>query len=434
MIPRYSRPEMARIWEPENKYAVWLKVEILACEAWAALGEVPRAALARIKKRVRFDVARIDAIEREVKHDVIAFLTAVGESIGPAARYLHLGMTSSDVLDTALAVQLREAADLLIRDLDQVRAVVKRQALRHKRTPMIGRTHGVHAEPIAFGLKLALWHEELGRHRERLLRARDVVSVGKVSGAVGTYANGDPRVEAYVCRKLGLKPASVSSQILQRDRHAEFVSTLALLASSLEKFAVELRHLQRTEVLEAEEYFSSGQKGSSAMPHKRNPISAENLSGLARLARSYSLAAMENVPLWHERDISHSSVERVILPDAAILLDYMLNRFADLIEHLIVYPANMRANLLKLGGLIHSEGVLLALVKKGLAREKAYQLVQRNAMAVWQEGGDFGKRLKADREVARHLTPQEIDDCLDLRHALRHVDGIFKRVFGRRTR
>ncbi len=432
MISRYSRPEMTALWDPESRYRSWLLVEVLACEANAKLGLIPARSLAAIRKRAGFDVRRIDEIEAEVKHDVIAFLTSVSEHVGPDSRFIHLGLTSSDVLDTSLAYLLCRASDIIIADLKALRAVLKRQALRYRDTVMIGRSHGVHAEPVTFGLKLALWYEETGRALERMERARKVIAVGKVSGAVGTFANIDPFVERYVCRKLGLVPEPVATQVVQRDRHAEFCSTLSLIASSLEKFSVELRHLQRTEVLEAEECFSEGQKGSSAMPHKRNPISAENLSGLARVVRANSLAAQENVALWHERDISHSSVERIILPDSTILVDYMLARFTRLVERLFVYPKNMERNMALSRGLFHSETVMLALVGKGVTREAAYRLVQRNAMEVWKQGGDFAGRLKADREVAKHLTPREIDRCFDLKHALKKVEYLFRRVFGKK--
>ncbi len=432
MIPRYTRPEMGRLWDPERRFAVWLEVELLACEAWEKLGKVPKGTAGRIGRRLAksppLDPPRIDAIEKEVKHDVIAFLTHVAERAGPEARWLHLGMTSSDVLDTGLAVLMGEAADLILRGVDDVLAVLKRQARRFARTPMIGRTHGIHAEPITFGVKLANWHQEMRRNKDRLRRAAETIRVGKISGAVGIFANSDPRVEAHVCRKLGLRPAAVSSQIIQRDRHAEYMTALAILAASIEKFALELRHLQRTEVLEVEEFFSPGQKGSSAMPHKRNPITAENLCGLARIVRANAWAAIENIPLWHERDISHSSVERVIVPDSTILVDTMLARFADLVGRMFVYPERMRANLEKMGDLVYSESVLLALVGKGLSRDEAYRLVQRNAMDVWKEGGRLGDRLKADAGVRRHLSPKEIDACLDLKHHLRHVEAIVRRA------
>jgi adenylosuccinate lyase len=433
MIPRYSRAEMSSLWEPEKKYRAWLEVEILACEANAQLGLIPKKALANIKKKAGFNIRRIDELEKTVKHDVIAFLTAVGEKVGPDSRYIHLGLTSSDVLDTSLASLMRKASDIIINDIRILLETLKKKALRHKNTVMIGRSHGVHAEPVTFGLKMALWYEEMGRALLRMERARDVISVGKVSGAVGTFANIDPSVEAYVCRKLGLTPEPVATQVVQRDRHAEFLSALALIASSIEKFSVELRHLQRTEVLEAEEYFSAGQKGSSAMPHKRNPISAENLSGLARVVRSNAIAAMENVALWHERDISHSSVERIIIPDSTILIDYMLARFNSLVDRLFVYPKNMERNMAISKGLFHSETVMLALVAKGVSRETAYSHVQRNAMEVWKEGGDFKQLLKNDQDIRKHLSGREIDDCFDLSHTLKKVDFIFKRVFQKKN-
>jgi adenylosuccinate lyase len=434
MIPRYSRPEMAGLWEPEHRYRAWLEVELLACEANARLGLIPAKALANIRKKADFSVKRIDALEKIVKHDVIAFLTAVGERVGLDSRYIHLGLTSSDVLDTSLAALMRKASDIIVGDINTLLKTLRKKALQHKNTVMIGRSHGVHAEPVTFGLKMALWYEEMGRSLERMLRARDVISVGKVSGAVGTFANIDPSVEAHVCRKLGLKPEPVATQVVQRDRHAEFLSTLALIASSIEKFSVELRHLQRTEVLEAEEYFSEGQKGSSAMPHKRNPISAENLSGLARVVRANAMAAMENVALWHERDISHSSVERIIIPDSTILIDYMLARLNNLVDRLFVYPENMQRNMEISKGLFHSETVMLALVSKGLARETAYSYVQRNAMKVWKSGGDFKQLLKSDPDIRKYLGNREIDDCFDISHMLKKVDYIFKRVFKNKSR
>jgi adenylosuccinate lyase len=425
---------MASLWEPESRYRTWLLVEILACEANAKLGLVPARSLAAIKKKAAFDVKRIDELENIVKHDVIAFLTAVGEHVGPDSRFIHLGLTSSDVLDTSLAYLMQQAADILIDDIKDLRTVLRKKAFQYKDTVMIGRSHGVHAEPVTFGLKMALWYEEMGRALDRMISARKVASVGKVSGAVGTFANIDPFVERYVCRELGLMPEPAATQVVQRDRHAEYLTALALIASSIEKFSVELRHLQRTEVLEAEEYFSEGQKGSSAMPHKRNPISAENLSGLARVVRANSLAALENVALWHERDISHSSVERIILPDSTILLDYMLARFTRLVDKLIVYPANMERNMEISRGLFHSETVMLALVGKGLTREQAYKFVQRNAMMVWKKGGDFADLLKGDPDIGQHLTAKEIDGCFDVKHTIKKVDYIFKRVFGKKGR
>lgn len=430
MIPRYTRPEMGRVWTDQRKFETWLAIELLVYEALSELGEIPAEAVREIRKKATFNVERINEIEKVTKHDIIAFLTNVGESIGPLSRYLHYGLTSSDILDTSLAMLLKEASDIILQDIHRLTEVLKKKALQHKETLMIGRSHGVHAEPITFGLKMALWYDEMKRNLLRMERAKEAVSVGKISGAVGTFAHIPPFVEEFVCKRLGLKPASISTQIVQRDHHAEFFTTLAIIASSIEKFSVELRHLQRTEVLEAEEFFSKGQKGSSAMPHKRNPISAENLSGLARMIRSYSLAALENVPLWHERDISHSSVERVIAPDATILIDYMLNRLASLIENLIVYPENMKANLEKMGGLLFSEAILLVLTRKGLSREEAYAVVQRNAMKVWEKGEDFKALLSRDEEVRRLLTPEELEAIFDVRSHLKHVDDIFRRVFG----
>jgi adenylosuccinate lyase len=429
MIARYTRPEMGRIWSEENQFQKWLDVEILATEALGRLGVVPKGAAARIRKKARFNVARIRKIEAEVKHETIAFLSSVAEYVGDDARYIHVGMTSSDVMDTAFALQLKEASSILIEDVKDLIKALRRQALKYKNVPMIGRTHGVHAEPITFGLKIALWHEEMKRNLERLQNAAAEVRVGKISGAVGTFAQISPKVEAYVCRKSGLKAAPVSNQIIQRDRHAFFFATLAVIASTLDKFAVEIRHLQRTEVQEAEEPFTAGQKGSSAMPHKRNPILSENISGLARLMRSYALAALENVALWHERDISHSSVERVIAPDATILLDFMLRRATYVIGNLAVYPENMKRNLQKSGGAIFSERVLLRLVDKGLARDQAYRMVQRHGLKVGKEGGDLRRELLGDAEIRRYLSAREIDDSLDLKHYLKNVDTIFKRVF-----
>ncbi|MBL4541562.1 MAG: adenylosuccinate lyase [Rhodobacteraceae bacterium] len=434
MIPRYSRPEMAAIWSPGTKFRIWFEIEAHACDAQAALGVIPRANAEAVwrAKDAEFDVARIDAIERETRHDVIAFLTHLGEIVGPEeARFVHQGMTSSDVLDTAFNIQLTRAADLLLADIDGLLAALKTRAMEHKHTVTIGRSHGIHAEPTTFGLKLATMYAEMDRNRARLRAARAEIATGAISGAVGTFANIDPAVEAHVCDRLGLIPEPVSTQVIPRDRHAMFFATLGVIASSIERIATEIRHLQRTEVLEAEEYFSKGQKGSSAMPHKRNPVLSENLTGLARLVRMAVIPAMENVALWHERDISHSSVERAIGPDATVTLDFALVRLTGVIANLVVYPDRMRANLDRLGGLVHSQAVLLALTQKGLSREAAYAAVQRNAMPVWETGADFRALLKADPEVAAHLTPAEIDARFDLAPHLAHVDTIFARVFGR---
>ena len=420
---------MATIWEPENKFKIWLKIEVLACEALANRGEIPKSALKDIQAKSQFNVERIDEIEREVKHDVIAFLTCVAEHVGESARYMHLGMTSSDVLDTALAVQLKQSATLILKELTAFKAVLEKQAKKHKLTPTIGRSHGIHAEPLTFGLKIANWHEEIKRNIDRLKRARQTIAYGQISGAVGTFACIDPDVEEYVCSKLGLKPAPVSSQVIQRDRHAEFFSTLAIIAGTIDKIATEIRHLQRTEVLEAEEFFSKGQKGSSAMPHKRNPIVSEQMSGLARVVRANAFASMENIPLWHERDISHSSVERVIGPDSTILIHYMLRKMTKLMDGLIVYPDNMMRNLEKTGGLIYSQSVLLALVRKGITREEAYKLVQKNAMQSWTKGKDFLKLLKKDKAIAKHLSAAEIDKTFNLKNQFKNIDRIFKRTF-----
>ena len=430
MIPRYSRPEMAHIWEPETRFRIWLRIETYAAEAMAELGLIPKHAADAVKKRGGFDIARIDAIEREVKHDVIAFLTSVAEHVGPEARFLHAGLTSSDVLDTCFNVQLIEAADLLIADVDALLAALKTRAFEHKNTPTVGRSHGVHAEPTTFGLKLAVAYAEFARARERLVRAREEVATCAISGAVGTFAHVDPRVEAYVAKKLGLRPEPISTQVVPRDRHALYFATLAVVASSVERLATEIRHLQRTEVLEAEEYFSQGQKGSSAMPHKRNPVLSENLTGLARVVRAYVMPALEDVALWHERDISHSSVERVIGPDATIALDFALSRLTDIVRDLVVYPERMRLNLDRLGGLIHSQRVLLALTEAGVPREEAYRIVQRNAMRVWEGGADFLEALLADKDVTKVLSPEKIRAQFDLGYHLKHVDTIFARVFG----
>ena len=433
MIPRYSREKMTAIWSPENRYRKWLDIEILACEALALRGEIPEASLKNIREKAGFDVDRIDEIEKTTKHDVIAFLTSVTEKVGEDGRFIHMGLTSSDILDTSLAVLLCEAADIIIEDLDALLAALKRKALAHKNTLMIGRTHGIHAEPITFGLKMALWYAEMERNRERMVRARETIGTGKLSGVVGTFSFIDPAIEAYVCEKLGLKPAPVSSQIVQRDRHAEYFTTLAIIASSIDKFAQEIRLLQRTEVREAEEFFSPGQKGSSAMPHKRNPVLSENLSGLSRLMRSYALAALEDVALWHERDISHSSVERVIGPDATILLDFILGRFTGLIGRLVVYPERMLANLQMTKGAIFSQMVLLKLIEKGISREEAYAIVQRNAMRSWQEGIEFRELLMKDAEVISRLNPDDLTAAFQIQNFLKHVDFIFNRVFGEKS-
>lgn len=434
MIPRYARPQMQAIWTPEAKYGVWLEIETLAAEAMAEYGYIPKEAAEAARARGGFDVARVDEIEREVKHDVIAFLTSVAEHVGEEARFLHKGMTSSDVLDTCLAVQLSRAADLLLEGMDRVLAALKARAMEHKLTPTIGRSHGIHAEPTTFGVKLARFYAEMDRNRNRLDKARYEIAVGALSGAIGTFANIDPRIEEYVCEKLGLRAEPVSSQIIPRDRHAMYFATLGVVASSIENVAVEIRHLQRTEVLEAEEYFSAGQKGSSAMPHKRNPVLTENLTGLARLVRSAVYPAMENVALWHERDISHSSVERGIGPDATIHLDFALHRLAMVIENLVVYPENMKANLDQLGGLHNSQRVLLALVEAGVSREDSYRLVQRNAMKVWENSnrseGDFLNYLKADEEVSSRLSDEKLESLFDLDYHFAQVDVIFNRVFG----
>ncbi len=429
MIPRYSRPQMAAIWSDQSKYEIWLEIETLAAEAMEALGQIPAGTAKVLRERGGFDIARIDEIEREVKHDVIAFLTSVAEHAGPEARFMHQGMTSSDVLDTCLAVQLTRAADILLADLDSLLAALKRRAHEHKYTVTVGRSHGIHAEPTTFGLKLAFAYAEFARAKERLARAKDDIGTCAVSGAVGTFAHLDPRVEAYVAEKLGLKPEPVSTQIIPRDRHAMFFATLGVIASSVERLATEIRHLQRTEVGEAEEFFSEGQKGSSAMPHKRNPVLTENLSGLARMVRGYALPAMENVALWHERDISHSSVERMIGPDATVTLDFALARLAGVIDKLVVYPERMRENLERGGGLVHSQQVLLALTQKGISREDAYRLVQKNAMRAFRGEGSFLEFLKADPQASAALTADELEALFDVRAHLRNVDAIFERVF-----
>ena len=428
MIDRYSRPDMARIWSQEAKYANWLRVELAVCEVYARRGLIPGDALNRIKAKAKVDSARIDEIERTTRHDVIAFLTNLEESIGADSRYVHIGMTSSDVLDTALALQLQEASDLLLAGLERLRAALRALAVAHKRTLCVGRSHGIHAEPMTFGLKAALWYAEAGRNLERLRRARETVRVGKISGAVGTFAHIDPDVEEEACHLLGLEPAPVSSQIVQRDRHAELMATLAIVAASLEKIAVEIRSLQRTEIGEVEEPFAEGQKGSSAMPHKRNPVGSENITGLARLVRANAGAALENVALWHERDISHSSVERVILPDSTILVDYMLHRFSGILEGLRVYPERMRENIDRSFGLMYSQRVLLRLTGAGLARQAAYEIVQRNAMRAWAERRSFQDLLAADPAVTAHLGTDALAECFDPAWYLRNVDAIYRRL------
>ena len=431
MIPRYSRPEMARIWSEQNRFQAWLDVEIAATEVLAERGTVPREALAAIKERARFDVARIDAIEKEVQHDVIAFVSNVAENVGPEGRWLHYGLTSSDVVDTALSVLMRDACDLILQDVDALMEAVKTRALEHRRTPMIGRTHGVHAEPMTFGLKLAIWYSELSRDRERLVRARKTIAVGKLSGAVGTFSHLPPAVEEAVCARLGLAPAPIASQVLQRDRHAELMTTLAILAASLETFATEVRALQKTEFREVEEPFRAGQKGSSAMPHKRNPVGCEQVTGLARIVRANALAALENVALWHERDISHSSVERVIVPDSFLALDHMLRRFTDIVRGLTVNAERMRRNLDSSKGLVFSGQLLLELTARGMSREDAYRVVQTHAMEAWRTEGDFRAAVSADPAVRAAVTEAELAEVFRLERYLEHVDDVFGRVFGK---
>ncbi len=428
MISRYTLPKMRHLWSDENKYKKWLEVELLACEANAKLGKIPQSALTRIKRKAKFDSRRIEKIERKIKHDLFAFVTNVGEYLGQESKYLHMGLTSYDVVDTALSVLLREAGEILLWDLKDVNQKIKRKAFRHRHTPMIGRTHGIHAEPITLGLKFALWYSETQRNIKRLIKAIEIISVGKISGSVGNYAHVDPEVEKYVCKKLKLKPAEISSQILQRDRHAEFLSTLAIIASSIEKFATEIRNLQRTEILELEEGFAKGQKGSSSMPHKRNPITCERLSGLARVVRAYASASLENITLWHERDLTDSSVERVILPDSTSLVDYMLVNFTQILQNLSVYPENMLKNLEKTKGLIFSQRVLLKLTQK-IENEKAYEIVQSNAMKAWNADKNFKDLLKQDKRLRELLTQKELEDCFDIEYYLKKVDYIFKRVF-----
>lgn len=429
MIKRYSRPEMAKIWEPENKYRKWLTVEIAACEAWAELGDIPKKSLSVIKKKANFRVNRIDRIEQTVKHDVIAFLTSVAEHVGPDARFIHKGLTSSDILDTGLALQMREAADIIIKDIEDLMDILKKNAFKYKNTLQMGRSHGIHAEPVTFGLTFALWYEEMKRNLVRMKASKETIRYGKLSGPVGTFSNIPPAVEKRVCMKLKLKPAPVATQIIQRDRHAEFMNSLALIAASIEKIAVEIRHLQRTEVLEAEEPFAKGQKGSSAMPHKRNPIGSENLSGLARVVRSNAIAAMENIILWHERDISHSSVERIIIPDSAILVDYMLTRLAGILKYLRVYPERMLENIKSSYGLFCSQRVLIKLTEQGMSRENAYSIVQKMAMDSWKNRKDFKDILKKDPQIKKYISAKEIEEIFNMTFYTKNIPYIFKRVF-----
>ncbi len=429
MIDRYTRPEMGDLWSLENKYRTWLEVEIAACEGWAEMGRIPRKALQEIKEKSDFDVKRIDEIEAVVRHDVIAFLTSVSEKIGPSSRYVHMGLTSSDIVDTAQSLLLKKSANIIIRDINEIRKALKIQAIEHKDTVCIGRSHGVHAEPMTFGLKFALWYEEMGRNLARIKAARKAVSVGKLSGAVGTFSNVPPDLEDKVLKRLGLQPEPIATQVVQRDRHAEYMSALAVTAATVEKMATELRHLQRTEVREAEEPFRKGQKGSSAMPHKRNPVGCENLSGLARVVRANAMASFENVSLWHERDISHSSVERVILPDSSILVDYMLNRLARIIRDMHIYPKRMKENLDMSFGLYNSQRVMLALIDKGITREDAYLLVQANAMKSWKQRKQFKSLLKSDKKIRKYLSSKEIDKLFELKPFLKHIDTLYARVF-----
>jgi adenylosuccinate lyase len=428
MIERYTRPEMAAIWTEENKFKAWLEVEILACEAWSELGHIPKEDVKLIRQNASFDINRINEIELETRHDVVAFTRAVSETLGEERKWVHYGLTSTDVVDTALSYLLKQANEILLSDVERFVEVLKEKAQEHKYTVMMGRTHGVHAEPTTFGLKMGLWYEEMKRNLERLKRAAAEVEFGKMSGAVGTFANIDPFVEKYVCEKLGISPAPISTQTLQRDRHAHYMSVLALIATSIEKFAVEVRGLQKSETREVEEYFAKGQKGSSAMPHKRNPIGSENVTGLARLIRGYMVTAYDNVPLWHERDISHSSAERVILPDATIALNYMLNRFANIVKNLTVFPDNMKRNMDRTLGLIYSQRVLLTLINKGMVREEAYDLVQPKAMEAWETQVPFRSLIEGEERITRHLSPDEIEDCFDHKHHLKNVDMIFERL------
>ena len=428
MIERYTRPEMGNIWTEENRFKAWLEVEILACEAWAELGVIPTEDVKMLRERATFDVNRIKEIEAETRHDVVAFTRAVSETLGEERKWVHYGLTSTDVVDTALSYLLKQANDILIADVERFIAILAEKAKEHKYTVMMGRTHGVHAEPTTFGLKMALWYEEMNRNLKRLKEAADTVEYGKISGAVGTYANIDPFVEKFVCEKLGIKPSPISTQTLQRDRHAQYVSTLALIATSIEKFATEIRGLQKSETREVEEFFAKGQKGSSAMPHKRNPIGSENMTGLARVIRGHMMTAYENVSLWHERDISHSSAERIILPDATILLNYMLNRFGNIVKNLTVFPDNMKRNMDRTYGLIYSQRVLLALIDKGLSREKAYDTVQPKAMEAWETQIQFRELLEADETITSYLSTEELDDCFDYHYHLKNVDFIFERL------
>ncbi|MDQ0163235.1 adenylosuccinate lyase [Bacillus alveayuensis] len=427
MIERYTRPEMGAIWTEENRFKAWLEVEILACEAWAELGVIPKEDVKKIREKASFNIERIKEIEEETRHDVVAFTRAVSETLGEERKWVHYGLTSTDVVDTALSYLLKQANEILLKDIENFIEILKNKAIEHKYTVMMGRTHGVHAEPTTFGLKMALWYEEMKRNLERFKRAKEGIEVGKISGAVGTYANIDPFVEKYVCEKLGLKPAPISTQTLQRDRHADYVGTLALIATSIEKFAVEIRGLQKSETREVEEFFAKGQKGSSAMPHKRNPIGSENMTGMARVVRGMMLTAYENVPLWHERDISHSSAERIILPDVTIALNYMLNRFGNIVKNLTVFPENMKRNMDKTLGLIYSQRVLLALINTGMTREEAYDLVQPKAMEAWERQVPFRELIEAEEKITSRLTKEQIDDCFDYQYHLKNVDVIFER-------
>ncbi|TRZ36156.1 adenylosuccinate lyase [Niallia circulans] len=428
MIDRYTRPEMGNIWTEQNRFQAWLEVEILACEAWVKLGEIPEEDVKKIRENASFDIARIQEIEQDTRHDVVAFTRAVSETLGEERKWVHYGLTSTDVVDTALSYLIRQANEIILKDLENFIEVLKNKAVEHKYTVMMGRTHGVHAEPTTFGLKLALWHEEMKRNLERFKTAAAGVEFGKISGAVGTYANIDPFVEQYVCEQLGLQPAPISTQTLQRDRHAEYMASIALIATSIEKFAVEIRGLQKSETREVEEFFAKGQKGSSAMPHKRNPIGSENMAGLARVIRGYMMTAYENVPLWHERDISHSSAERIILPDATIAINYMLNRFSNIVKNLTVFPENMKRNMDRTLGLIYSQRVLLALIDKGLTREEAYDTVQPRAMESWEKQVPFRELVEGDSIISAKLTTEEIDDCFDYHFHIKHVDTIFNRL------